>query len=199
MTKVISPLIFRYNIFSNYINSVHIKIYKNLNYLSYFKFFQIILNIIHIYKNKLYNFKIKKNFLYFKYNYIDFYNICIYLNFYKLNYKKYLLYNYNIIYNLTLYINYFIKYNLYFYNKIFIWLFITYKTNFYYNKFYIIKYIKYCISKFSNYYIKINKFCTKILKESYKTSNYNLKSIKIIYKGCLNKGGSKKNFYIFKW
>nr|QKG04094.1 ribosomal protein S3 [Babesia gibsoni] len=197
MTKSISPLIFRYTIFTNYINTAHIKLNKNFNYLTYFKFFQLILNIIHLYKKKINNFKINKNFLYFKLYYIDFSNICIYLNFFKTLNKKYIIYNYNKLYNLTIYINYFIKYNIYIYYNIFIWLFIIYKKYIYYNKFYIIKTIKQYLLKYNNYYIKIIKFCDKILKTYYKNYKYKLKSLKLIYSGCLTKGGDKKK--IFKY
>ncbi|GIX66438.1 hypothetical protein BcabD6B2_58750 (apicoplast) [Babesia caballi] len=194
MTKSISPIIFRYNIFSNYINKAHIKLNKNLNYINYFKFFQLLLNIIYLYKNKVSTSDIKNKFLYFKCSNIDFYNICIDITCSKIKNRKDILYNYNILHNLTNYINYFITYNLYTYNKLFVWLFITYTKNLYNNKFYIIKYIKYYLLKYSKYYIKIVKFCNKILRNNMK-SVYNIRSIKLIYSGCLKKGGNKKKTF----
>nr|APQ42879.1 ribosomal protein S3 [Babesia sp. Xinjiang]QAX26968.1 ribosomal protein S3 [Babesia sp. Xinjiang]QAX26999.1 ribosomal protein S3 [Babesia sp. Dunhuang] len=199
MTKSISPILFRQNLFFNSINKVHIKLYKNFNSLNYFKFFQLILNIIYIYKLKLKNtIKIANKFLYITCDYIDFYNICININFYNiLKNKIKLLYSYNNICNLNIYINYFIKYNLY-NNKLFVWAFIKCLKNINNNKFYIIKQIKHYILKNTKPYIKILNFCNKLVK-NYKSNKrmFSLHSIKVKYSGCINRGGSKKKIFSY--
>nr|QAX27091.1 ribosomal protein S3 [Babesia motasi]QAX27120.1 ribosomal protein S3 [Babesia motasi] len=195
MTKAISPVLFRHNIFSNYINKTHIKLNKNLSNLNYFKFFQLLLNILNLYKHKLRNYNAKKNFLYFTCTYSDTYNLCINLRCSKIRIKTDILHCYVLLYQLIAYINYFITYNLYLYNKIFVWSYMSYTKNLYTNKFYIIKTLKYYIARHSNYYTKIAQFCNTILNNKFNKSCRTLKSIKIIYAGCLNKGGSKKKIF----
>nr|APQ42909.1 ribosomal protein S3 [Babesia sp. Lintan]QAX27029.1 ribosomal protein S3 [Babesia motasi] len=195
MTKAISPVLFRPNIFSNYINKTHVKLNKNLNNLNYFKFFQLLFNTLRLYKSKLKNYSTKKHFLYFTCSYKDNYNLCLNLKCSKMHDKIDILNSYILLYKLITYINYFITYNLYMYNKLFIWSYMSCIKNLYTNKFYIIKTLKYYISKYTNYYIKISQFCNTILNKKFIKSSRTLQSIKIIYSGCLNKGGSKKKVF----
>nr|YP_009170375.1 ribosomal protein S3 [Babesia orientalis]ALE29375.1 ribosomal protein S3 [Babesia orientalis] len=198
MTKAISPIIFRNNLFLSSINKVHIKLNKSLTYLNYFKFFQLLLNAIYMYKKNLQKLHITDKFLYFTCNYTDFTNICLNVCFYDLfSSKKNLIKSYGLIHNFTAYLNYFISYNLYdHYKNLFIWVIVSYVKHKNTNKFYIMKNIKEYILKNSNYYSKIISFCSRLLITNLKKP-VNLTGIKVKYSGCTQKGGNKKKIFTY--
>ncbi|EDO05092.1 Ribosomal protein S3 C-terminal domain family protein (apicoplast) [Babesia bovis T2Bo] len=201
MTKSISPIIFRQNLFLNStINKIHIKLYKTLNYLNYFKFFQLILNTIYMYKKTLKKIRINRKFLYFTCSYTDINNICLNICFYGLFGKKHkssIIPSYMALYKFTSYLNYFLHHNLNVYNRnLFIWVLIPCVVNTGRNKFYIMNSLKYCILKNTNHYSKIISLCNKILTYKFK-NRISIHGIKVKYSGCTHKGGEKKRTFAY--
>ncbi|GFE55966.1 ribosomal protein S3 (apicoplast) [Babesia ovis] len=197
MTKSISPIIFRSNLFLNSINKIHIKINKNLTYLNHFKFFQVLLNTIYMYKKTLKKIQINTKFLYFTCSYIDIYNICLNICFYDISRNtKDLIKSYKFMYVFNRSLNYFMSYKIHKNKSLFIWTVISYVKNKINNKFYILHNIKYYLLKSSNSYYKIISFCSKILNMNIK-NKCDILGIKIKYSGCLQKGGNKKKVFSY--
>nr|AXX76211.1 ribosomal protein S3 [Babesia duncani] len=193
MSKIISPLLVRNKNIKNYLNNIHIKVYKKLNNLNYFKFFQILLNFIYLFKIKISKYKfINKKLLYINCNYYDFYNFNININLLKLpkSRNSFLFYK---MYTLSTYINYYIKFYLYSFN-LFLWVLIKYPKHFNTNPFYILYTIKKFIIFSGRYSAKIINFFNYLISIKY-NNYYNIKGLKCVYSGCLNKGGSKKKIY----
>ncbi|EAN30391.1 Ribosomal protein S3 domain protein (apicoplast) [Theileria parva strain Muguga] len=194
MSKIVSPLLLRFKNIPNYLNTIHIKLNNNKHYLTYFKFFQLLLNFIYLFKTKIGKYKNFSNkLLYINSNYYDFFSVHISLIFYNLKKNKALLFLYKNIIKLSNYINYFIKFNLYASNY---FVFIHMKKLKYYknNIYYVITSIKNFIEKNKNFKVRIIYFINSLFKSDKYNRKINIIGAKCLYSGCLYKNSKKKSF-----
>ncbi|UVC53071.1 ribosomal protein S3 (apicoplast) [Theileria orientalis] len=194
MSKIVSPILIRCKNVPNYINNLHIKLNKNNSYLTYNKFFNIILSFIYLFKLKIIKNKIFSNKLVYLYcNYYDFYNIHISLVFYKLKLKYLIQINKKLLL-LSNYLNYFIKFNLHKFDYFIFPLIKKFKYNSK-NIHHLITSIKNFIKFSKNFKKKIINFINSLLRQhKLKKNSEVIQGVKCIYSGCLYKNSKRKSF-----
>lgn len=196
MSKVISPIVFRSKYFNSYINKQFLYFNKKSNNISYFKFFNIYINLLYLVKKNLnlINSYILSKYLFTKVEFINIKIIVINFIFSRIYNKKVINIIKNLFLNITLYFNYFKNYK--FYGKIKNFFILKLSNLTYYNLIEPLSSLKFTFYDYKKFKKSIIFYCNKVFKFKYK-KRFNVIGIKFICSGRFNKLNNRSKVDIY--